>query len=853
MTSVSTTQPLPATSYSDFAASIMLALMAVAIVLLATNAYSFRANLDLLEVSATDNRVWTTSQLEVDHKGLLLALADTRTAAPGQIDDRILVAFDIFYSRVALLPDFFEGHDPPTTLRSGTEKLVSRTDLLARHIDRLDLTNPTALAEFTAEAQTMSPLVRQIALQTLDYFANKSSAYLDHEIRLWQRFLSVSLLLIGLMATVMIFALLLHRQLVHQFKLVQLAEKNIRMIYDATMTAVVVMDIDGKTIRFNPAAERLLGYKAADILGRNVADTLVPPQRLAAHYCEMKQAWEDGATVMPEVTPQLSSALDATGREFPIELTLLTNHDPNGETLMIAFIRDVSEQTELENNLRAARDEAQHHAESRTLFLATMSHEMRTPLHGLLASLELIDDTSQPPETRKLLATARNCALRSVAQINDVLDLIQIDEVQEPTTAFAPIKIVTDIIAELTPLAQERNNAVQIRVTGEAKDQHWSGPANTFARVLYNLIGNALKFSENGNVWVDLLFQHDPVKGHRLSVAVEDNGIGIAAEEQGHIFELFFSLPASGTIRRQGGTGLGLPIARKAVEKMGGQLDLESTLGKGSRFHFEIPLVAATTLAVAQGALPLPALPQHFDLTCMVVDDNIVNLELTAQMLRQLGCKVQAFDNGTAAASVALKMHYDVIFMDLNMPGGMSGGETARHIRHLEKINPSRPATKCIVALTADTTFGSPSSLAEHCMERVLHKPVRTTDLVQLFVSLEDRLKQPIAPDPAARATADFSEMKDLIGPVATKRLLAGVINDLRSLQDVLGNEADPQLQDLLHRAIGSTGMVGLTDVSLILSDAMKNLRKQGNLNAELSALFTACDLAVETIEQTAD
>jgi PAS domain S-box-containing protein len=853
VTSALTTQPQQAKSHANVAAAIMLALMAAVVILLAANALSFRANLELALTEATDNRVWTTSQLEVDHKNLLLVLDDARTAAPGRIDNQLSLAFDIFYTRVEILYAVLDRGDLPPSLQSSLQKAKSSRDALAQQFDRLDLTNPTELAEFTATTQALSPLFRQITLESLDYFVDSARNTHLRDIMSWQRFLATSLFLIGLMATVMCIALLLRRQMAEQAKLVQSASSNIRMVYEASMRAVVVTDLDGKVVLFNRAAERLFGYSAAEMLGRNVAETMIPPSHMARHIRAMKRLREVGADALHDVRPRLATSLDVKRREFPIELTIHANRDANADTLLIAFIRDVSEQAAYENNLRVARDEARRHAASRTLFLATMSHEMRTPLHGLLASLELIDDAGQSPETRRLLATARNCALRSVSQINDVLDLIQIDESQEPMTAFAPVKVVTDIIAELAPLAQERNNTAQIRVKGEAKGQQWSGAAKTFARVMYNLIGNALKFSEDGTVWVDLTFQHDAINGHRLSVAVEDSGIGIAAEEQEHIFELFFSLPATGTLRRQGGTGLGLPIARKAVEKMGGQLGLESTFGKGSRFYFEIPLVAAATLAVAQDALPLPARPQHFDLTCMVVDDNIVNLELTAQMLRQLGCKVLALDNGAAAASATLQKHYDVIFMDLNMPGGMSGGEAARHIRNLEKIDPSRRASSCIVALTADTTFGSPSGLAEQSMDRVLHKPVRTPDLVQLLVSLENRLKQPAAPDQATQTVADFAEMNVLIGPIATKRLLAGVVSDLRSLQDVLANEADPQLQDVLHRAIGSTGMVGQAGLCLILSDAMRTLRKQGNLNAEFSTLFSACDLAIETIQMATD
>lgn len=835
--------------HAGLAAPIMLALMAAVVVLLAANALSFRANLILSRAASSDNRVWTTSQLEVDHKNLLLVLDDLRNAAAGPVNNQLAVAFDVFYGRVEVLSAALKRGDLPPSLRSDLAKAVSVRDALAQQFDSFEIVDQTALAEFAAAVQSMAPLLRKITLEALDYFVHEASKSRDREVMLWKRFLLTSLVLIGLMATVLCFALLLRRQLAAQIKLVQSATSYIRMVYEASMLAVVVTDLEGKIVLFNPAAERLFGYDAEEILGRNIAETMIPSHRLDRHARAMKRLQDGRADVLLDGKPRFSSSLDAKRREFPIELTIHANRDTNDNTLLIAFIRDVSEQLAYERNLREARDEARHHAESRTVFLATMSHEMRTPLHGLLASLDLIDDVNLSPETSRLLTTARNCAQRSVSQINDVLDLIQIDELQEPLTAFAPVNVVENIVSELAAVAHERGNVTQIQLTGAAESQHWMGAAKTFSRVLYNLIGNALKFTENGSVRIELTFRHCSKNSHRLFVAVDDSGVGVPREDQEHIFDLFFTSHRSVAGRRQEGTGLGLSIARKGVEKMGGKLYLDSALGRGSRFYFEIPLAGAAPEAVEKDAQSLEVQSQQFDLSCLVVDDNIVNLELTAQMLRQLGCNVQALDNGGAALTATVQTHYDVIFMDLNMPDGMSGREAVRHIRNLEKIDPSRRAVSCIVALTADTTFGSPSSLTQNGIDSVLHKPVRTPDLVRLLTSFKGGLCQPATTECPDQGAAWFAELNVLMGPIAAKRLLAAVINDLRSLQSVLENDNDPHLEDTLHRAIGSTGMVGLASLNLILSEAMQKLRKQGNLRTELPAVVIACKLAIKAIQ----
>lgn len=836
-------------SHASLAAPIMLALMASVVLLLGANALSFHANLVSSRAASSDNRVWTTSQLEVDHKNLLLSLNDGMIAAAGPVAYKLVVAFDVFYSRIEVVSAALERGDLPPSLRNDLAKAVSTRDALEQKFDRLDIADPTALADFAAAVQSMAPLLRKITLESLGYFVDEANKARDREVMLWERFWLISLVLIGLMGTVLGFALLLQRQLAAQIRRVQSATNYTLMVYEASMMAVVVTDLDGKIVLFNPAAERLLGYDAAEILGRNIADTMIPPHRMDRHTRAMKRLKDGRPDVLLDGKPRFATTLDAKGGEFPIELTIHANRDTNDNTLLIAFVRDVSEQFAYESNLREARDEARRHAESRTMFLATMSHEMRTPLHGLLASLDLIDDADQSPETSRRLATARDCALRSVSQINDVLDLIQIDELQETLTAFAPAKVVAKIVSELAAVAHERSNVTQIRLTGATEAQEWMGAAKTFSRVLYNLIGNALKFTENGSVRIELTFRHDSINFHRLFVAVDDSGIGVPRDDQELVFDLFYTSQKSCAGRRQEGSGLGLSIARKGVEKMGGKLYLDSDLGRGSRFYFEIPLAGPAPQTVEEGSQPLHVQSQQFDMSCLVVDDNIVNLELTAQMLRQLGCNVDTLDDGGAAVTATVQTHYDVIFMDLNMPNGMSGREAARHIRILEQIDASRRGASCIVALTADTTFGSPSSLTESSMDHVLHKPVRTLDLVRLLTSFKGGLCQPAPTDRPDQGAVGFAELKVLMGPVAAKRLLAEVVNDLRSLKSLLGNDNDPHIEDALHRAIGSTGMVGLASLSQILSEAMQKLRKQGNLQTELSAVLIACELAIKTIQ----
>jgi PAS domain S-box-containing protein len=836
----------------------LLALLSVAVLVLTYSAAEFRAQMDKSQAATSDNRVWSISQIEVDHRNMLWALAKLKneqeaarefsepTADVKRLIAELAVAFDVFYSRVTVAEAALASADLPDSSRAALATTIRDRDQLADMFDTMDPYDSSQLQAFEDAVIGLSEPARSVVLGALGYFVAEAMESRKYEVVIWTRFLIASVLLLIIMAVAMCVSALLHRQLTRQLEFIKAQTSNIRLVYESSMLAVVVTNRNGEIQLFNSAAEKTFGCSEIEAKGRNIADMMIPHHLLDKHLRGMKRYHETGKGAFIDQGTKRTTSLHNDGTEFPIELSIRSEIDAQGDEIFIAFIRDVSEQLAYETNLREARDEARRHADAKTMFLATMSHEMRTPLHGLLASLDLIEDNEIDLPTRELIKTARNCGLRTMHQINDVLELTQIGEVQEPLSSFAPAQIVSGIMNELRALARDRGNQLTLNVIGLVEDIMWLGRPQLFVRTMYNLIGNALKFTKDGSVEISLTLVSSPEATPRLCVSVKDNGIGISPEDQGHLFNLFFTSNPSDPVHQRNSTGLGLPIAQAGIRKLGGTLVVDSQLGVGSTFSFDIPLKALQDIP-NRNLNPMDAahLPAPIGLRCLVVDDNHVNLDLTAQMLRRLGCDVVTCDSGERAVFEAFEQRFDAIFMDLNMPGGISGTEATRQIRAQEAAL-ALPVPAVVLALTADTTFDGSALLSQSRINGVLHKPVRMPDLQTALGALAlrgttaiDQIDAAVI-EPTYPQDDDFNELFDLIGKEHGKRLLKGVLSDIDiALNAIRCRDADAA--DHLHRAIGSTATVGLLEFSQHLRHAEDLAR--ADANTALYALLTRLEV----------
>jgi PAS domain S-box-containing protein len=844
-----------------FSALFLLFLLAVVSAILLYVAFALLEQLDKTRVAASDSRVWSVSRVEVDHLRLVLALSALRETdsshARDEALDEISTAFDIFYSRVDVVLKSLGSDETPADLQAASNALGEARHRLAVQFDNADKSDLKSLAAFEVEVISLKRPIRKIVLDALIHFNGevKQSRKLENAIAL--RFLAASLFLAGVMGVAMVIALRLRKQLITQISLMKIASENTRMVYEASMLGVVVTDMKGDIVLFNNAAETIFRCAQENMKGANFADLMLPEELKRAHQAliwgHTSKAQDENGGPRPRRMP----AIRSDGTEITIEVSLRINTGLDGDDLLITFIRDISEQAAHEQNLRLARDEAQRHVAAKTMFLATMSHEMRTPLHGLLASLDLVDINQTDDNTRSLIQTARDCGLRSLHQINEVLELTQIDETREEPQVFAPARMTSSILGELRALAKDNDNQLNMNVKGASADSAWLGMPQTFTRVVYNLVGNALKFTNSGWVSITLSFEKVSGEDYTLCVSVEDTGIGIAEADQAGVFDMFFISENKANTTTfnnlQKSSGLGLPIAQIGVKKMGGELALKSELGKGSVFSFCIPLkrasdtIAPTSQKFSEGQL------SKFDFKTLLIDDNTVNLELTSQMIKKLGCTTVTATDGEHAILAAQDEAFDVIFMDLNMPG-LDGWSTARRIR-----NGGASRHAIIVAHTADMTVDDKTSGLSENFDTVLHKPAFLPDFENLFKTLSNAFDPH---DPSEQAThlartqlaeddLQFAELEDLLGRDRMHEMLHATLADTERAVEA-SKQRSPQAADIAHHAVGSTAVVGLTGISNQLRHLENLLRDdpESDVTACIEDLDVAAKRAARVIQE---
>jgi signal transduction histidine kinase/DNA-binding response OmpR family regulator len=518
----------------------------------------------------------------------------------------------------------------------------------------------------------------------------------------------------------------------------------------------------------------------------------------------------------------------------------------------VVLVSDVSEerrrQRDLEQALVAAeksREDAEAANQAKSTFLATMSHEIRTPMNGVLGMMEVLEAEGMREGQARIVATMRESAQALLRIIDDVLDFSKIEagglELEE--TPFSLTGLVDSVVATFRPQAERKGLSLVAAVAPGSTDVLLADPTRV-RQILFNLLGNALKFTERGGAMIRA--RTEPAGDGRSHVVlrVSDTGIGLSADQQARLFQPF-SQADSSTTRRYGGTGLGLSIVRRLAQLMGGDVTVESHPGAGSTFTVILELKAApadSPLAdlpvIDTPPAVLPATPNLEGNSVLVVDDHPINREVLVRQLQALGVAADSAADGLEGLKAWSNGHYAIVFADVHMPQ-MDGFEMTGEIRRLESAN-GRPRTP-IVAVTANAMAGEDERCRAAGMDGYLAKPV---GLPRLRATLQRWLRGGEASAPAIDRSVldpwlhgDEAARRDLLS-----KFSVSASESRRDIETAMAAGDLAALAAAAHRLKGSALAVG----AQALGDAAKTLELAAKAGDRASCQDGLGPLAVE-------
>ncbi len=514
------------------------------------------------------------------------------------------------------------------------------------------------------------------------------------------------------------------------------------LVISKTRNAIAIMEPDGTIVAVNAAFVQSNGYAPSEAVGQRYDDLLFGPSTDLLAAREYQRAREE----QREITQDLM-LYKKDGGTYWVESDLIPVHDAGGQLKRwISITNDITKRRQTEDLLRAAKETAETNSRLKSEFLANLSHEIRTPMNAIIGMTDLALGTELDGEQRGYLQTVRTSSESLLRLLNDILDLSKIEagKMVLESIDFELRSVISDAVMTMQVKAQQKNLRLAMEIA-ENLPLIVRGDPTRLRQILLNLIGNAIKFTEQGEVVVTVGEQWRNNDEVGLHFMVRDTGIGIPQQQLDKVFEAFQQADTS-TTRRYGGTGLGLTISAELVRLLKGRIWVQSKEGEGSTFHFTVRLQLGSVRGLPLAELPLalpkpvasnePSTPDREDrprpLRVLVADDHDANRSLVTTVLRKRGHHCVEVVNGQQILDALARESFDVVLMDVQMPV-LDGFQTTDAIRKRELLQGGHIP---IIALTAHAMAGDRERCLLAGMDAYLAKPLRPRELLRMVESL---------------------------------------------------------------------------------------------------------------------
>ena len=767
-----------------------------------------------MNASRHDQAPWALGQVEVEYHRFLTSLRSRLDFSVNA--DHTRVRFDAFSQ---LISQVRESEDFALYRENAefSESLEILTSYLSQNATNFSVSDDDLIALVPALAIAtfkIGPDVRNLILAgyQIEVQLNEQREKDATDMIFWHSVQNVVMFLVSFVLVVVLF----RQEQVRRRALQQASQAKARTeaILESATDAIIVCSKTGVVSEINDPGLRMFGFNENAAVGVDLHNLL----RATTSRIAFDDPRDSGFFHRERVE---TVATRADGSRFPVEVSLTRAETGDSDDVYVAHVRDISVRAQNERALREAHDEAKASEKAKSDLLAVMSHETRTPLNGILGAAELLKKALNGDKNLRLVSAMETSAKLLLYHVNNVLDVSRLEAGQDQPIS-RPFEI-RELVREVVESQQARACQTGITLLAElAADLPTTvqGDAQKIRQILLNLIGNAIKFTEEGSVIVEVEILGD---GPVIEFRVMDTGTGIEARQLEQVFDDFYTADSSYARKREG-TGLGLGIVKRMVEAMDGDVGAESVPGEGSLFWVRVPLPC--------GDVDMPnAMPQCSEkpsLSILMIEDNAINRMITEQMLTDAGHHVTLAEDGETGREIARATAFDLILMDISMPG-MDGIETTQKIRADSGLSSDKP----IVALTAYTREQDLARVKAVGVQHILTKPLSASALEAMILKVmgDMFLKSPSQPvaEPICELLLDKPVVQSILtglGPVKTAANLDMFADDMDQLQNALRTCTTAEDLDLdeIHRMTGSAGVLGMTKLRehLIRAEAME-------------------------------